>query len=391
MTERIIITTSGKTGSYLLMSMMDSHPEILVFPIEYNLIGDWLSFQYGVPFNEVDYYSMPIKPVLYREFYDNQINRLFRLLDLRDKDALERCKACGIDYGNIGYEAFIDHLQTYQEEYIDINQWIDLVENAYAKSISARKYKYFVIKDVVPESFIRYCNLIKNCRFIHLTRNPYDVYNAFKRSILINKKQSYFFSSGDLLEFVTEKLQSQYGNLRYVKEDDNNNLIVKYEDIVGDTETITKKISEWLGISVDRTMLSPTLGGRPFVAYSDNRKVKHNAKINRARIGVYNETVGKTEIKFFDLILGEDMRSIGYKVTYDVSTKNFITFFLKTMLPLKLELKNMTRHGFFGILKLIVAIVARRFFMWNKVYSAKNLRALDEMYKLNFQRITRAK
>ena len=209
----LIIVTSGKSGSYLLMSLLDGHPDIVMFPREENLVNQWLSIQKNTKFGRsklLNMKNLPFSRLSHKDVCEYYMKYRFKLFNPDDSQAKAVSHGDGIDYSNINYDTFFNRLSKLGEEKseIGINEWLDSVFEAYTDSVE--KYKntnprYFAFKTVMPDLFARYTDIFPNAKFIHLVRHPYDVLNAYKRSTIINKKLNYYRPDFDLLEQIVEK------------------------------------------------------------------------------------------------------------------------------------------------------------------------------------------
>jgi hypothetical protein len=220
--QYLIIISSGKSGSYLTMGLLDWHPEVIVFPRQENLVTQWLSMQkkilYGndasfglktLPFQEIEFESI-------RTYYTQNY---LRFLDMSDGKSREIARKDGIDYSNIDYSILLSKISDARpkQDKITIIEWLDILFDAYKESVEKyrmRPVKYFVFKTIEPELFARYTDIFPEAKFIHLVRHPYDVFNAFKRNTIINKKLNYFRPDFDLLEYaLEEKIKTLFENV----------------------------------------------------------------------------------------------------------------------------------------------------------------------------------
>jgi hypothetical protein len=110
------------------------------------------------------------------------------------------------------------------------------------------------------------------------------------------------------------------------------------------------ELSAWLGISWNDDMTKPTLAGKPFIAYSDNRIVKHEGVINTKRVNVFKETLGSSEIRFIDYLFTDEMKALKYDIKYGISNRSLALLLAGLIFPLKLELKNWKPYTIIGML-----------------------------------------
>lgn len=348
------------------MSLLDWHPEIILFPVEENLTENWLTIQREIYFNDdqTDIRNIPISSLKFTDLCEKYLQKYFFLLGISDERVKAGNQADVIDYSNIDYHKFITALKSYQQENISIKEWIRLTFQSYQDAITNYKgtdTRYFAFKTTEPRSFTRYCDIFPESNFIHLVRNPYDTFDAFKRNQIINKGRNYFRGSKDLLEeYIEDKMSPLFTNTFTSRMSSDQHYIIKYEDIVLNQRETMSRLCEWLNITWNDNMMVPTLAGKPFLGYSENKAIKHDGIINTQRMNISNQTLSSTEIRIIDYLFYDVMRFLGYTPKYDTSFKNLVCIIFGQFIPFKLELRNWNLSTF-------ITMLSRRFYILHKV------------------------
>ena len=379
----LIIMSTGKSGSYLLMGLLDWHPEVLVFPTEENFVDDWLSLQVsrcGID-KQINTQNLPFSKLKFVDVFDWHMKHHFYLFEMAGQRAKDEKQTRGRDYSNVNYSTFVSRLASVKKSEIDIIEWLSAIFESYRDSVEKHNSvnpQYFAFKTTFPSSFTRYTDILPNAKFIHLVRHPYDTFNSFKRNQIINKKLNYFRGDYDLLEnMIEKKLAPLFDNVNSALHFRDQHYIIKYEDIVLNPRRETMRLCEWLNISWNENMIVPTLAGKPFIQQSENRNVKHDGSISTKRTSVFTETLGNTEVRLIDYLFYDSMRLLGYSTKYGISRRSLLCLILGLMLPFKLELKNWRFYS-------IIGMFSRRLFILLKVTNKSISRLMVEWQDIEF-------
>lgn len=156
--------------------------------------------------------------------------------------------------------------------------------------------------------FYRYHQWWPNARFIYMVRDPRDVYTSYKKRDLKNNRpvisiDSFALSWGDSVRALLDCERSVPQSNRF---------ILRYEDLVRDTEGVMRSVAQFLGIDFDPLMLQPTKG---FGSVSWGG----NAESGRKQFGVFQDAANKwhnvltpREITQLEGLLHREMQSVGY-------------------------------------------------------------------------------
>ncbi len=199
------------------------------------------------------------------------------------------------------------------------------------------KTLYWVDKTLSYEYlFYRYHQWWPNARFIYVVRDPRDVYASYKKRDIKNNRpviplDSFAIVWGDAARALLDCQRSVPAANRF---------ILRYEDLIHDTEGVMRSVAQFLGIDFLPAMLQPTKGFGT-VPWGGN------AESGRKQFGVYQDAANKwqgvltsKEITQLEGLLHREMREVGYELSAPLRT------------DATLSTKLAVRRAFFGLLNL---------------------------------------
>lgn len=288
----VFILGPHKSGSSLLRSLLDGHPDLFVIPIEthyfslskrfwvnYFLWAERPRFRKSEPENFIDHiYSYTTAPSKYRDL--EQVD--FIQVDQFKKYWLEH-------WANTGGTK--DEIVNYFDAiYYSIHSGpIDKNQIVVEKSVSN------------AENAIRLQKLFPKAKFIHLVRNPYDNLLSFRNYKLKTNRR--FPSLRDLVESLKVNYYYLYKNQELIED----YFVLKYEDLVTDPENQMRKISEFIQIPFNDIFLLPTTNGS--IWQGNSSQDKKFTGISKERIGQFEKQISGIEIdiinRLFDFVLDD--------------------------------------------------------------------------------------
>ena len=142
---------------------------------------------------------------------------------------------------------------------------------ACASPLKPKKNVRFVEK--TPENELRLSDISSgypNAKFIHILRDPMTNVASMKK---FTENRNDIFHVDHVSKMIARGINLAKNNIEIVGNE--NYLIVKYEDILEDTKTVMKTVSEFLEVDFKRTLLTPTTQGYPATSNSmfDDRRV----------------------------------------------------------------------------------------------------------------------
>lgn len=294
----IFIVGAPKSGTSLLRSLFDNHPELAVIPFEttiFHILGE-----------EVNH-----------PFRRNKANRfkleLFESFKKFEKIITEYNSSSFNYIDSTHLNKFQGNVIDYEDKFINLKNkkeifsfLVEYLNKAYIGIDSS----YFNNKRVVEKSIINheFAFLLKdyfpNAKFIHIVRNPY----ANIVSLRNYKSKGKFPSLPEI--FLT--LENSYKYLFINRRNIDNYFVLKYEDLIQNPDEIMSKISGFLGIKYDPDiLLHPTLMGDKWAGNSTSNKSFIN--ISKAPMDHWKEYITPVEIYYANKLFGRIFSIFDYQ------------------------------------------------------------------------------
>jgi hypothetical protein len=334
----LFIGGAPRSGTTLLVNLLDSHPELICFPTEHSTIEKYF-------WNKEN-----LKEYFLNDFIKKR--REGQQTILASKEFLE-------DYSlKIKREYYKDHLldidtSAFQSAYLNFlkTKQIELKEilfalcegllhsNSYSKSkLSTAKYIVFKQPYFTDLFAKEVSQILPDCKFINVRRDPIARYASAKKRRLaksILKNKTYPHING--VNFVRAHSEVDISTF-YLSERNKINLgseiytIVKYEEIIKNPEKEFLHLFKWLNLSVSPSYKTPTILGNKVLAGSafvENEGIDKNAT---DRMKEYFKITSWNERILHKYYLG--MGNLNNEGT------NFLLAFLSYLLPFKHEPLN---------------------------------------------------
>jgi len=258
----VIIFGAGRSGTTLLHSLLDDHPELVVWPFEFSYYPEFERFRkrIGIPAGK------PVRLSL--------LNGHFLARDdiqcLGDPHHFSM--GVYMDLGKVNRKAFFDVMTSYpQDQLVSRKEYLLLLIRAYYEAFCPdRPVKGFVfclqnIRDEVVADFTE-------AKYLWAYREPIDNYIATKKDYFVtadNKYLCYFpgkcnrvFRHG-LMEvaswpvYYTHRWVSSHGSRVRI-------LTVDLKELQGNPASVMKRVAEFVGIPFDESLLRATFAGVRF-------------------------------------------------------------------------------------------------------------------------------
>lgn len=289
-----------KSGTTLLLSLLDSHPELLVFPEELNFFQKVLCGK-------------------------NKQEKLDKILNETDACIPSLGKVGSTltgmrDYTSIPGDAYMKELGEYLENAVDDREmFLAIFENwkQYSNLRSSERLKFFVEKTPRNEFYHEIIeNLFPNARYVYIVRDPRDNYVSYKKKKPKLSLEKFVYSWQRSIRIALKK---------------EGWLLIKYEDLISEPETTVRTLCNFLSIEFDEILLSPTKNGQIWKGnsmFGDNHVKIHQYSYKR-----YLKHLTKDEIQTIEGYLYNEMKCVGYKPD----------FALKENAPIKYKARNYIR------------------------------------------------
>lgn len=290
----VFLLGSHKSGSSLLRSLLDSHPELAVLPKETHL------FQFTNHW--VDYRRRRNLP---RRLDRRQlVDQLLRQVHLDTRPDNPYADAPGFHYRMDVLEArlrkldpddmpgfFLGYMRAAHEAALGMPPPAGraLVE----KSVEHAEFAYVLAR------------YFPGARFIHIVRNPYATLVAVRR--MLQKRSARF----PYLWPMAASLHNSYHHLFTNRLAVPNYLCVRFEDLVCDTETVMRRTATFLGIGYHETLLQPTSMGRQWGGNSTSDQTFEG--ISQGPLDRWEEHISDYEIALANHVAAPVFDAFGYR------------------------------------------------------------------------------
>jgi hypothetical protein len=270
------IIVSGKAASFLLHSLLDNHPEILIFPTVIAFYHDWYDF-YPNSNNNKEFFD--------KFFSKGTINRNWRN-NSKDSDSseqvelrLDEIKECLLEIDRINKisneKEFIlaFHIAYSKVFNIDLSKIKALVVHHHYMKFDENNSEVYNLEDLLSIYLSNKINIFDkskkdfpNIKYLNSIREPMEnIYSICKDAIypkILFPKITYMFFSYYFVykNIIQDKIISTY-----------NYKFVRFEDLHTKTELVLKDIAQFLGISFRTSLLESTFNGKPWFGNNPNK------------------------------------------------------------------------------------------------------------------------
>jgi len=310
MKDPIFICGHRKSGTTLLHNLFDDHPDLLVYPIDLNLLYAYF------PIYNTDQYS------------DTQrIDRLKKILfrDLEVQLANENISGV-IDI--IGFEnLFFARLNG--ADLTDMKKIITALLESYGETMG-RLGKIPLVKETSIELYLNdIIQWFPNSKFIHLVRDPRDNFAALKSGVqehysLLGEDEKQTLAS--LIFRTRQGLEMGKLNLDYLGA--KSYKFINFSKLVANPHDVMIELSEFLTIEFLDSLIIPSRLGRASKGNNfDGNKFKGISAENTNR---WRERISVFEAKIIEFHLGKLMKDFGYSLEYNrLESAEFASEFYK--------------------------------------------------------------
>jgi len=253
-----------RSGTTLVRDLLDGHPDLAVLPSEGTFFTNQVHHLERLPTDEWCGY-------LTREW----LRRLANPINQAPYWLLGRTTRTASLYVDFARYANAWH-QVCCRELGHVSQWPHLaIVLAYAAVTDAADAKYWVDKTPTQELYLSAIrNELPHARFVHVLRAPVDVFTSRKQ-----------MEPGLNLGRCLREMAATYKIARHeAQKGPDSYLVIRYEDICRDVESVTNQMAGFLNICLSPSLLVPTVAGKPARANSSfNSELPAGAIIAKPR------------------------------------------------------------------------------------------------------------
>ena len=239
MKKPIFLLGAHKSGTSLLRSLLDCHPQLFVIPFEahfFQISNYWVDYRFRK--TRPPYKSIPEAKHVMKSHVKFVNESREKMTD-------------SLLYGKLDIDAFEEKLR------VNVDTFSELID-LYVRSIHFSLFHselpddtMIVEKSVENAEFAQdIIQMYPDAKFVHIVRNPYANLVSIRRYI---SKRGYPFIGNALLS-LNNSFYYLYRNQRLIE----NYMIIKYEDLVTQPDKTIKRVADYLGIDFTETLLLPT-------------------------------------------------------------------------------------------------------------------------------------
>lgn len=287
----IFICGHPKAGTSLLRSILDSHPEIVVYPEETSFFRRYLPMAEG---RDQEQKINLAARYLIHIFQWNLTNPPEHQAGFKDRD-----------YSGISFTAVKEEMaKAVKDQFGHDGDMLSAVMTAFGK-VTGRitpRTRYWLEKTPYNERYAdRIFNWWPEARCIHVVRDPRDNYVSYRRKHP-DWTPEFFASNWQTSTAQGQRNLKKFGEDRY--------WLVTYEDFVQKPDETIAHLCSFLGISDDSALRQPTRDGREWKGnsmWSDQF-----SQISSAPVGRWVESLKPHEVYLIQSLAKKGMAAMGY-------------------------------------------------------------------------------
>ncbi len=289
-TPPVFLCGYPKSGTTLLLALLDNHPELLVFPEE----SKFFSKVMGHPDRGIEY------------VLDKTGVNAFRYDEVSWQSGYR-------DYSEIDFEQYKASLEScWQQSDQSDYALLECVMSSYGKITGQMNPTYWVEKTPRNELYLKDAlQRWPELRAIYILRDPRDNFCSYR------KKRQYDKKSFSLENFIQDWSRSLFAWETLAKSSAQT-LLIRYDDLVSHPKETMKKTCQFLKIDWDDTLVEPTRNG---VFWSGNSMHKTEFKgISTASLQKYKSLLEEDEVRFLETWLESVMTNYEWALDFPLPT-----------------------------------------------------------------------
>ncbi len=279
----LLVCGHPRSGTSLLLSLLDGHPEILAYP------GETKYFRaiHGRP-------GLLDADALLRR---TRIGRM-----TRDRiSAIEHARTINAVQETTFTRALGEQLAAVATP-ADL---LPAVMLAYAASIGSEPRRYWVEKTPLQELDLDTAlELWPDLRALYIVRDPRDVYASFRKKRVTRGKGL------SVMKFAVRVRRSLASWERFVTAHPTRGRLLRYEDLVREPERSMRVVADFLGIEWSDELVRPTRAGRPWRGNSSFTDSHRN--VSASPIGRFAKELMPGEVRALETLMSELFDRFGW-------------------------------------------------------------------------------
>jgi hypothetical protein len=289
----IFICGHPKSGTSLLVSLLDSHPQLLVYPNETFFFRGFVPEMRKRDLDEkvslaqrylLHFFERGLSDLEYQEPFDLAHDQYFLDYAKTCQAMSEEVDANGVRHnGDLLSAAVIAYGRVYEKISTETIYWIE--KTPYNEHFAQTIFEWW-----------------SNARCIHIVRDPRDNYLTYQR-----KHRG--LSAVDFSVGWNSSLNAGLKNQKNFGED--NYLLLRYEDLTIEPESSLQELIAFLGIKDDEILRIPTSDGIPWEGNSQFGDKFQG--ISSKPVGRWKQELGDRDVEIIESICADYMKRQGYE------------------------------------------------------------------------------
>ncbi len=316
----VFICGAPRSGTTLLSNLLDGHPSLFVLPHETHILQYWNQYEgrfRGIFFKRDFLFSSDVSFYLNDEYFNK----------LNDYIVKKYSPGSAFSFSNLDEDIFHEtYLQFVKKNGISLEAIYKAFVLSMLKSLKVDKRKklpkFFIEKRPLDNELfaVRLKDCFPKAKFIHILRDPRTRYASSKKRRIKKRlgiKYCSMHNNVDLASAISEISLASFALAKRNKSIMKNDYyIIKYEDLIKDTQGEMKKIADWLGLDWDNSLLKQTSLSKPIAALSsfeDTGKGNVNKTIGK-RMEQFEKITNRHERKIINFHNKEIAKEFGYSL-----------------------------------------------------------------------------
>ncbi|MBI1286938.1 MAG: hypothetical protein GC178_05105 [Flavobacteriales bacterium] len=291
--QPIFILGAHKSGTTMLRNMLSGHPDLFVIPFESHVfqLSDW----------DVDYEYRKNKK---QGLSIKQIESNFKDWIKLQNEAVDPMGDTFVT-GKLNVDAFNQHfcLKEGDTQTVIFEKYMSAVHQCLGLG-DLDDNKRVVEKSVENAEFaVELSKMYPQARFIHIVRNPYANFVSLRKYKSVGVGYP-------LLNRMVKTIKNSYHYLEENPKQIEHYLVVRYEDILTDTERVMQEVAGFIGIPFNEKLLFPSHLGEQWGGNSTSgKKFKSVSSVN---LDEWKNEILPIEVKCVNSVAKEIIHSLRY-------------------------------------------------------------------------------
>lgn len=312
--QPIFILGAHKSGTSLLRSIFDGHPNIFAIPIEahfFQILQYWIDYAFLKK-------NRP-RQLSKKEFIHNATGAI------KYSNTEDNPKGDGISANLFDIDSFVTYIEDKLSSAGDPESDLATYFTAYSQAIHFSAYgtelersKRILEKSVEnAELAIDLKQVFPNASFIHILRNPYSNLVSMRKFRMHNKKTENYPWLGYDFRSLYNSCYFLYRNRKLIP----NYHVVQYESLVKQPQSVIKELCKNINIEFQNSMLLPTYRGQKWTGNS-TFPTQFN-EISSSNVERYKSDISSLEI----CLVNKYMKHVIEDFEYEILTPSASTIF----------------------------------------------------------------